>query len=32
MGQYVYINGDTYEGEWANNLKNGKGIIKLTSG
>ena len=25
FGTYYYINGDTYEGEWFRNQKNGKG-------
>ena len=25
VGTYTYANGDTYEGEWSNNLRHGQG-------
>ena len=25
VGTYTYTNGDTYEGEWSNNLRHGQG-------
>lgn len=25
VGTYTYVNGDTYEGDWSNNLRHGQG-------
>ena len=32
MGKYTYTNGDSYEGEWRNDKKQGRGQYNYTNG
>lgn len=32
LGKMTYINGDSYEGEWKDGMKVGKGIYKFANG
>ena len=30
IGKFIYRNGDTYDGEWVNDLKEGEGTLPIT--
>ena len=31
VGKYTYVNGDTYEGDWENNLRHGHGVYTFAA-